>query len=275
MLTFFLVLFLFGCLTGVTTVLFGLGGGFVTVPVVHGSLVAAGQPEAMHVAVATSTAVMLVTATAATAAHHRQGRLRRDYLWPLAGFVGAGSVIGAVAATAVDGALLRLLFVGYLTVTIVDALARKGFLSVAVPEPRPLSRAAAVLGGTGIGVVAAGLGVGGSVLTVPLLRRRGLPMARATAMANPLAVPVALSATFVYALASSAPEGAGRLGYVDVIAGAALLAGALPTVAAVRRLPARVPDRAHSLAYLALLALILVAMVVTGGAGGDGGSGGA
>lgn len=53
-----------GVLSGVTTALFGFGGGFVTVPVVYA--VAATGPAAMHVAVGTSAVVMLVNSLGAT-----------------------------------------------------------------------------------------------------------------------------------------------------------------------------------------------------------------
>ncbi|WP_245633665.1 sulfite exporter TauE/SafE family protein [Amycolatopsis jejuensis] len=239
-----MILFLFGCLSGVTTVLFGFGGGFVTVPVVA-AVTSRGDP--MHVAVATSAAVMAVNSVSATAVQARAGRLRRDYLWPLAAFVAVGAAIGAIAATKADDSLLRILFVVYLAVTIVDSLARRGFLSQG--EPQPLSTFTTTIGGVGIGAVASFLGVGGSVMTVPLLRRKGLPMAEAAAMANPLSVPVAVIATAVYAT------------YVDLGAAAALLAGSLPTIAIVRRFADRMPDRVHAIAYLALLAAALVAVV--------------
>ncbi|WP_042422102.1 sulfite exporter TauE/SafE family protein [Streptacidiphilus anmyonensis] len=270
-----LTLLLFGCLTGVTTVLFGFGGGFVTVPVVYGVLSLDARPgtdaDAMHVAVATSAAVMVVNAAAASLAQWRQGRLRRAYLWPLAGFVAIGAAVGAFAATLIGATQLRLLFAAYLLVTIADALLRKGFVAVAEPErPRPLGRGTVTFGGTGIGLVAAGLGVGGSVMTVPLLRRRGLPMAEATAMANPLSVPVAAAATLVYAVAAPAHPAvggaAGRLGYVDLGAGAALLLGSLPTIALLRRVTGRVPDRIHSVAYVALLVIVLLVMSVSASA---------
>lgn len=267
MLTSFSVLVLFGCLTGITTWLFGFGGGFVTVPIVYGVLTTAARPgaDAMHVAVATSAAVMVVNAGAATLAQWRQGRLRRAYVWPLAAFIALGAVGGSFAATLIGGTALRLLFAAYLLVTIADSLLRKGFLSVAHrPRPKPLGRGTTILGGTGIGLVAACLGVGGSVMTVPLLRRRGLPMAEATAMANPLSVPVAVAGTLVYALAPTAPAGAGQLGYVDLGAGAALLLGSLPTIALARRVTGRVPDHVHSAAYVVLLVVVLIAMVGIG-----------
>ncbi|MGI5460248.1 sulfite exporter TauE/SafE family protein [Streptomyces sp. CA-249302] len=264
MLTSFLALLFFGCLTGVTTVLFGFGGGFITVPVVYGVLTATARPgaDAMHVAVATSAAVMVVNAVAAALAQWREGRLRRAYVWPLTGYIAIGAVAGSFSATLIGGTALRLLFAAYLLVTIADSLLRKGFL--AMPDrtrPEPLTRATVTLGGTGIGFVAAALGVGGSVMTVPLLRRRGLPMVEATAMANPLSVPVAVSGTLVYALA---PTGTGQLGYLDLTAAAALLLGSLPTIAVTRRITGRVPDRVHSVAYLVLLLVVLVAMLVMG-----------
>ncbi|MFB7919411.1 sulfite exporter TauE/SafE family protein [Streptomyces sp. NPDC056061] len=264
----FLPLLLFGCLTGVTTVLFGFGGGFVTVPVVYAYLTTATHDDAgdaMHVAVATSTAVMVVNAVTATLAQHRAGRLRQEYVWPLAGFVLLGAVLGSLVATRLSGGLLHVLFAVYLLVTIADSLLRKGFLAVAEGEvPRPLGRFTTTFGGVGIGAVAASLGVGGSVMTVPLLRRRGLPMAFATALANPLSAPVALAGTLVYALAPAAPAHTGRIGYVDLVACAMLLCGSLPTIALVRRIGGRVPDRLHSAAYVALLVLVLAVMLVTG-----------
>ena len=53
-----------------------------------------------------------------------------------------------------------------------------------------------------IGWVAALLGVGGSVMTVPLLRRRGSSMAEAAAIANILTLPLSFTATLTYCVLS-------------------------------------------------------------------------
>ncbi|MEV6912466.1 sulfite exporter TauE/SafE family protein [Amycolatopsis sp. NPDC051071] len=259
------VLFGFGCLSGVTTVGFGFGGGFITVPVVYAFALAdpAHGLGAMHMAVATSTAVMVVNAGSATFAQLRAGRLRRDYLWPLIAFIGLGAVLGSLAATVADESLLRWLFVAYLALTIGDSVVRKGFVSTE-PDvlPRALGGVTTTAGGTGIGAVASFLGVGGSVLTVPLLRRKGLPMAEATALANPLSLPVAAIGTAVYAFAAPGTPGAAHLGYIDLVAAGALLCGSLPAIAVTRRVVGRIPDRAHAIAYLALLGAALIAIVV-------------
>lgn len=265
-LIFLLVLVLCGCLSGATTVLFGFGGGFVTVPVVYAATAATAGTAAMHVAVATSAAVMLVNASVATIAHLRSGGLRTEYLHPLTLCIAAGAVAGAVTATAASDRTLHLLFCAYLVVAIADIVLRRGFLTRAASRsgrPRTPGMVASVAGGTGIGAVAAFLGVGGSVVTVPLLRRRGLPMTEAAALANPLSIPVAVVATIVYSLAALGHSGHGRIGYVDPVAALALLAGALPAIALVRRSLVRVPDRLHAIAYPIFLAIVLIVMAAT------------
>src|SRR5262249_42963218 len=129
MIGFFLLLVVVGCVTGITTVIFGFGGGFVTVPAVYAAVEATSGTDAMHIAVATSTAIMVVNASSATLASARLGRLRRDYLWPITAFIAVGAALGAIAANRAPEALLHMLFVVYIAVTIVDSVVRKGFLS--------------------------------------------------------------------------------------------------------------------------------------------------
>jgi uncharacterized membrane protein YfcA len=252
-----------GVLTGVTTVLFGFGGGFVTVPAVYVMAAATHDGDAMHTAVATSTAVMIVNAGWATVTTYRQGRLESQYLWPITAFIGVGAALGAYAATLAPERLLHWLFVSYIAVTIVDCLARSGFVSRSI-EPTPLSTAQVTLGGTVIGAIACFLGVGGSVMTVPLLRRKGVDMATATSMANPLSLPVAVVGSLVYAIARPVTPGVGQLGHIDVAAAATLLAGSLPAIAVVKRILRghSIPDRVHAISYVLMLAVVLVAMVV-------------
>lgn len=261
-----LILLTFGALTGVTTVLFGFGGGFVTVPVVYAaSTLRPDVVDPMHVAVASSAAVMVVNSLSATVAFRNSGRLRTEYIRPLIGPVAVGAGLGAVAAGHVDDAVVRILFVLYLVVTILDSLLRQGFLTPHVPRdhlgPHGLRTA-----GIGIGAVASFLGVGGSVMTVPMMRRGGVPMADAAASANPLSLPVAVVATAVYAAASggitASDLSAGRVGAVDLLAVCALLASSLPAIALSRRFVGVIPDRVHACAYIALLCVVTTVMVI-------------
>lgn len=267
---FYLLLTLFGCMTGVTAVLFGFGGGFVVVPLLYQMLIAShgaddpiGQ-SAMHIAVATSTCVMIVNALVATGKHHRAGNLIRHYLWPLGGFIGMGAVIGAMAAMWATGEVIRYAFIVYLGVTIMDCLFRRGFLTHTDNKiPRRLGRVEVSGGGVGIGAIATFLGVGGSVMTVPLLRRCGLSMSQATSMANPLSVPVAVAGTLTYMAMAGFTEfdlGAWFIGYVDLLAFAVLTMGSLVGIRLATPWIGRIPDRTHAWVYIGLLLLVMIGM---------------
>ncbi|MHB2249323.1 sulfite exporter TauE/SafE family protein [Pseudomonas fitomaticsae] len=267
---FYLLLTLFGCLTGVTAVLFGFGGGFVVVPLLYRMLTASHGTDdpisqsAMHIAVATSTCVMIVNTLVATDKHRRAGNLIRDYLWPLGGFIGLGAVIGAIAAVWVSGEVIRYAFIAYLGVTIVDCLLRRGFLTQSEGTiPRRLRTLETSGGGVGIGAIATFLGVGGSVMTVPLLRRCGLSMSQATSMANPLSVPVALAGTLTYMLMAGFSEtdlGPWFIGYVDLLAFAVLTLGSMLGIRLATPWIGRIPDRVHAWVYIGLLVIVMLGM---------------
>lgn len=267
---FYLLLTLFGCMTGITAVLFGFGGGFVVVPLLYRMLIAShgaddpiGQ-SAMHIAVATSTCVMIVNALLATGKHHRAGSLIRHYLWPLGGYIGLGAIVGAVAAMWANGEVIRYAFIVYLGITILDCLFRRGFLTHSGNEvPRRLGKVA--VSGVGIGAIATFLGVGGSVMTVPLLRRCGLSMSQATSMANPLSLPVALAGTLTYMAMAGFTEfdlGPWFVGYVDVLAFAILAAGSIIGMRLATPWIGRIPDRVHAWVYIGLLLLVMLGMWV-------------
>lgn len=254
-----LLLLAFGGLAGLTTVLFGFGGGFVAVPLLYAMFTAVGTvpAQAMHVAVATSTAVMIVGAGFASLRHARAGSLDMGQLLPLILPVSLGAVIGARAAISFGGEGLRAAFIAYLGLTILDCLFRPGFMTRATRLARPMRRRAAALIGLGIGAIAAFLGVGGSVMTVPLLRRRGADMTTATAMASPLSLPMAVAGTMGYVGLAE-----GSTGYVDAGAFLALAIGSTIGVRLSAPLIGRLPDRLHARAYLVLLTLVLVVMVL-------------
>jgi uncharacterized membrane protein YfcA len=262
-----LILAAFGCLTGVTTVLFGFGGGFVVVPLVYNLLLSghspgeAGYDSAMQIAVATSTAVMAISASMATFKQHRASKLVRGYIWPLAGYIALGSVAGAVLASAMSSNGVRIAFMIYLGLTIADCVFREGFLQSAGHTKKTV-RAIPVKGVT-IGTVATMLGVGGSVMTVPLMRRAGLSMAQASALANPLSVPVALVGSLVYAFTGqleTAGLNNGFLGYIYLPAFGLLTVCSLIGVRLALPLAGKIPDKLHAHIYVALLIFVMLAL---------------
>uniref|UniRef100_A0AAU3H2I8 Probable membrane transporter protein n=1 Tax=Streptomyces sp. NBC_01401 TaxID=2903854 RepID=A0AAU3H2I8_9ACTN len=264
-----------GLLTGVTTVLFGFGGGFVAVPVVVWADAALGG-DAMRVATATSALVMVVNAGFATAVTPRRVLLALRGSRALLLLLAAGASAGALATRLAPAGPVRWAFVAYVALTVVDLLLRPGFLRASVPSDRPAGsdepasdppRPLPAVLGAPVGAVAAFLGVGGSVMTVPAMRRAGHPMRTATALANPLTLAIALPATAVSLGTAAVPAATDAhvhlAGLVDVRAASALLIGALPVIAVLRRRPPRIPDRAHAWAYIGLLTAVTVAMLST------------
>ncbi|CAI0928876.1 Sulfite exporter TauE/SafE [Serratia entomophila] len=248
-----------GFITGITTILFGFGGGFVVVPFVYHLISASGeQPgQAMHIAVATSTAVMILNASYATLTNWRSGNLLRETIVPLIFFIGVGAALGAFAASLLADSAIRLLFVVYMVVTIADCLFRRGFL--VKPARAELSPATLFVGGPLIGAIATLLGVGGSVMTVPLLRRHGYEMKHCVSAANPLSIPVAVIGALMYvALGWNVMTGPQYLGYVNLsILGLLVVAGIAGILFAKTWLP-KVNDVLHARIYVLLLILVLI-----------------
>lgn len=261
-----LLLLLIGAASGVTTVLFGFGGGFVTVPVMVWANTSLGD-DAPTVAVATSSAVMVVNAAVATAATRREVLRRLRGSTRLLLLLAVGGAVGAVLARAVPGPVITWLFVAYLVATITDVVLRRGFVRLLPPRPRAAGHAgerfaiSAALG-LPIGALASFLGVGGSMMTVPLLRRAGLGMHTVASLANPLTLAISIPACLVFLLGNPVAASTGAvLGAVDLRAAALLLAGGIPVIVLLRRRPPRIPDRLHALGFVGLLVVVLVSMV--------------
>ncbi|WP_313683671.1 sulfite exporter TauE/SafE family protein [Pantoea sp.] len=258
-----LTLILVGFATGITTILFGFGGGFVVVPFVYQRL--SHQPAlagyAMHIAVATSTAVMVFNAGWASWQNWRVGKLHTQVVFPLLWFIAAGAFGGAWLAGILTDNEVRLLFILYLLATLADCLLRKGFMQP--PAYKPLSAITLSAGGIVIGFIAALLGVGGSVMTVPLLRRHGYAMENCVSAANPLSLPVALCGAGMYSLGGPAliPQG-DYLGFINLkILLLLTVAGFCGMLFSHKYIP-RVPDVWHARIYLLLLFLVLTGILI-------------
>lgn len=257
------IIALAGFTTGISTVLFGFGGGFVVVPFVYQLLLR--QPEltgdAMHIAVATSTAVMIFNAGWVSYCNWRAGKLLQQILFPILWFIAIGAVAGSWLAGILSEALVHALFILYMLVTIGDCLLRKGFFRSS--SPRRLSLLTVTGGGTLIGMIAALLGVGGSVMTVPLLRRHGHAMRDCISAANPLSLPVALCGTVIYTISGwQKIPASGFLGFISLkILGLLVLAGWAGIVFGRSKIPA-VPDVWHARIYVLLLCVVVIAMLL-------------
>lgn len=211
-----------GAVAGVLAGLLGVGGGLVLVAALAWLLPSQGVPEhaAMHAALATSLASIIITATASAYAHHRRGSV----LWPSIAWLLPGILIGgwfgADLASHLSGEVLRRFVAFY-------CLLAAAQLSLNWPRARPTHAGsprggALTLAGIVIGVVSALVGIGGGSMTVPLLSWRGVPAVRAVGTSSACGVGIGLASAAGYASQTAAigmPSGSWGFVYLPAAIG--------------------------------------------------------
>jgi uncharacterized protein len=207
---------LLGVAAGLLAGLLGVGGGLVLVAALAWLLPLHGIPPeaAMHAALATSLASIVLTALSSARAHHRRGSV----LWPTVRWMVPGLLLGgwlgSMVAVSLDGAVLRLCVAVYCFLAALQlAFGGRGRAApggAPVPHGPWMSSA-----GLGIGAVSALVGIGGGSMTVPLLVWRGVAVVRAVGTSSACGVAIGLASALGYA--ANAPDGAlpaHAIGYV-------------------------------------------------------------
>lgn len=244
-----------GIAAGFLAGLFGIGGGLIMVPVLVYAFKAAGM-TADHVvtmALGTSMAAIVFSSAQSAYGHYCKGSTSVEKLSRAAPWVIAGVLIGgAVAARTPAHPLLifvggfqlfaaALMLIDVSKLTALQSLARGTFA---------LGLFSLLFGG-----VAAMVGIGGGTLFTPYFKAAGMEPKVAIGTSAAIGLPVSVAGAFAYCWEGWGVSGdQWALGYIDVPAVLALVAGTLLTVrlgvAAAHRLPTR--------ALASLFALFLV-----------------
>jgi uncharacterized protein len=205
---------LLGIVSGVLAGLFGIGGGLVIVPVLVFLFTAHGIPTdlVMVMAIATSLATIILTATSSVLAHNRLGSVLWDKVYRLAPGIVLGAILGAVVAGHINAGFLKAIFIVFLLyVGIQMALEIQPKTGSANYSRQIDFRVAGA-----IGLLSSLLGIGGGTLTVPYLVHCRYPMRNAVAIASACGLPIAVAGTISYMFlgmnATNLP--AGSFGYV-------------------------------------------------------------
>jgi uncharacterized membrane protein YfcA len=250
-----------GLLAGYLAGFLGIGGGFVVVPALTFLMLkdASTAPWAIHMAVATSLATMLVTSLSSLLAHHRKGAIRWPLVRSIAAGLMAGAILGAVIANLLQGdALVRIFGLFAIMAGLQLLLARQP------AGEKPLPGRAGILGvGGAIGSVSSLIGIGGGAMTVPWLLWHGVRAQNAVATSAACGYPIAIAGTLSFIFlgqGASLPQGA--LGYVHLpafmgIAVTSALAAPLG-VATVHRLSPKVVKRVFGLFLLFVGARMII-----------------
>jgi uncharacterized membrane protein YfcA len=243
-----LILVLAGLFGGVLAGLFGVGGGTVFVPaLVYGAGWGIGE------AVAASLVVIVFSALSGTL---RSMRSEVPVNWKVAALfslvVAPSSLIGVAVSSFFSDTLTQLVFAGFL-LTLAYPTARSGKRYREGIGGRSGSHlAVALLGGVGAGALAGLIGIGGAVLTVPLLIF-GFGLNSKTAISSSLVVTLLVG---VVGAAGYVAAGFDRLsGLPPLIVGSMI--GAWPGVRLRERLPETVLQRAFA-AYMVVVAVLMI-----------------
>lgn len=250
-----------GIAGGVLAGLLGVGGGIVIVPVLEIVLGILGVPVEvrMHVAVATSLAVIIPTSMASARAHYKRQSVDTQLARRWAGFILIGAVAGIVIASHANGAVLSGLFAAVaLVVAIKMALPMDDItLTSAVP--------AGFLTGVipaSVGTISTMMGIGGGTLSVPALTLMNTPIHRAVGTSSLFGLLISIPGAIGFAIAGWGNEllPTGSLGFVNLI-GFALIAPATVVAAPLgARIAHALSRRNLSLLFGLFLLLVSVRM---------------
>lgn len=253
---------LLGVVAGVLAGLLGVGGGLVLVAALAWLLPLYGIPQeaAMHAALASSLASIVLTAASSAYAHHGRGSV----MWPTVKWMVPGLLLGgwlgSGIAVKLDDQVLRWIVAGYCLLAALQLLLGKTHDAAAAatsPAPTGLPMTAA---GAGIGAMSAVVGIGGGSMTVPLLVWRGIAPVRAVGTSSACGVAIGLASAMGYAM--HAPAGAlphYALGYVYLPAAIGV------AVASVLAAPygMRLAHRLSGTALKRVFAAFLIAVAIT------------
>jgi uncharacterized membrane protein YfcA len=260
--TEFLFFIIVGCGVGFLAGLFGVGGGFVMVPFLILSYEHLGiSPSILtHLAIGTSLFVVIFSGTTSAYQQNKQGNIE----WRAAVLIGFSSVVTAFTtakvAAAMSGRHLRIAFAVIVIAAAVRMLTESQVKAdkklELVEKPKPLAFVAV---GLSAGIVSALAGIGGGVLTIPIMYQiLNMPIKLAIGTSSAAIVITALFSVMGYMIngmgRSGLPEWS--IGFVDLHRGIALAIGSL----LLARVGAYVSFRTHPYRLRKLFAFFVILM---------------
>ncbi len=222
------VLALAGCGSGFLAGMLGVGGGIVVVPALFHVLEAFDVPLdlRMHIAVGTSPGSIVPTSIISLRAHHKRGGVDWQLLKQWAPWIALGVILGSIIASDVRGATLTLIFaIMSLLVATYLAIGRPDFHLTDKLPGTPIRQAICLF----IGGVSAMMGIGGGSLSVPAMTLCSYPIRRAVATASAIGLIIAVPGALTFMVTGLGETGlpTGSLGFVNLIAVAALVPSSL------------------------------------------------
>lgn len=231
-----------GLVSGFAAGMFGIGGGFIVVPVllIVLPLLGGAQEHLAHMAIGTSLATIIPTSLRSLHAHARRGAVDFDILKDWAPSIMLGAAFGTWMASILSGRVLLAIFGGGVILMSVHFLTN---LTRSLQRPGAMPTGVARIGIVGgLGTFSALLGIGGGTIAVIVMTLCGRSLHRAIATASGLGALIAVPGAIGFAVAGFGEVGLpwGSLGYINIPATIAIMVTSFITtplgVAAVHRL---------------------------------------
>lgn len=192
----FIAYMICGSLVGFFAGLLGIGGGIIGIPALLYIFEWQGMHEdmAMHMAIGTSLATVVVTSMTAIMTHYRAGMIILPILKKIVLGTMIGCIVGVIISNFLHGLYLKKIFGLFLLF-----LVAKIILQAEVKIKEDLKNKKSLFATTTIfGTLSGMLGLGGGILIVPYLNHHGIPMRNAVATSSACIFPVAVIGTIAY-----------------------------------------------------------------------------
>mgnify|MGYP000013950413 FL=1 len=182
-----------GIFAGLTAGLFGVGGGLVVVPILVFAFELQGfTPDVLtHMAIGTSLATIVFTATSSAISHNKKGAVLWPVFKPMSLGIVLGAVLGVLTVVQLEGVLLKKLFGIFAVGVSIKMLFKTAVSGRALLSSSPIF----ALVGVGVAWVSSIFGIGGGTLTVPFLSRYKIEMKQVVGTSAACGLPIALSAS--------------------------------------------------------------------------------
>jgi uncharacterized protein len=249
-----------GLAAGFVAGLLGVGGGLLMVPALSWAFAQQGfSPEYnIHIALATSLAVIVPTSISSLRTHHAHGAVDWSAVRRIAPGILLGTLTGSFAAAKLPDAGLKVFFTVFLFYAATQML-----LGFKPPASRQMPGWPGMsLAGSVIGLVSSWVGIGGGTLSVPFLTWCNAGLRKAIGTSAAIGLPIALAGSLGYIVAGLHVDGlpAASIGFINLPAVLAIALGSWLTAPLGAHATHKLPVQRVKRIFAGLLYLLAIRM---------------
>jgi uncharacterized membrane protein YfcA len=257
------VYLLMGLFVGFFAGLLGIGGGLMLVTLMVYLFTVQGFPadRLLHLALGTSITSIVFTSISSLRAHHQHGAVRWDIVRTATPGLVVGTLLGTLVADSLKSKYLAIFFVIFVYYSAVQMVANvKPKPARQLPGAGAMSAVAVV-----VGAVSSLVGVGGGVLTIPLMSLHNVPMRQAIGTSAALGLPIAIAGTVGFVVTGLGKDHLPPLtvGYVYLPALVGIVIGTFVTVPWGARMAHTMPVSTLKKIFAAILFVLATKMLFT------------